>query len=37
MTSEDKEIPDASHWIPLDAPERLNELLLGWLRNSKPQ
>jgi pimeloyl-ACP methyl ester carboxylesterase len=25
-------IPGASHWIPLDAPDRLNELLLGWLR-----
>jgi pimeloyl-ACP methyl ester carboxylesterase len=25
------EIPDASHWIPLDAPDRLNELLAGWL------
>jgi pimeloyl-ACP methyl ester carboxylesterase len=25
-------IPAASHWIPLDAPDRLNELLLGWLR-----
>ena len=25
------EIPDASHWIPLDAPGRLNELLLDWL------
>jgi pimeloyl-ACP methyl ester carboxylesterase len=25
------EIPDASHWIPLDAPGRLNELLAGWL------
>jgi pimeloyl-ACP methyl ester carboxylesterase len=25
------EIPDASHWVPLDAPERLNELLLDWL------
>jgi pimeloyl-ACP methyl ester carboxylesterase len=24
-------IPDASHWIPLDAPARLNELLLDWL------
>jgi len=24
-------IPDASHWIPLDAPDRLNELLLDWL------
>jgi pimeloyl-ACP methyl ester carboxylesterase len=27
-----EEIPDASHWVPLDAPDRLNELLLGWLR-----
>ncbi|HUY51951.1 MAG TPA: hypothetical protein VMV92_40665 [Streptosporangiaceae bacterium] len=26
-----EEIQDASHWIPLDAPGRLNELLLGWL------
>jgi pimeloyl-ACP methyl ester carboxylesterase len=26
-----EEITGASHWIPLDAPERLNELLLGWL------
>jgi len=26
-----EEIAGASHWIPLDAPERLNELLLGWL------
>ena len=25
-------IPGASHWIPLDAPDRLNELLLDWLR-----
>jgi len=25
------EITAASHWIPLDAPEQLNELLLGWL------
>jgi pimeloyl-ACP methyl ester carboxylesterase len=24
-------ISDASHWIPLDAPDRLNELLLDWL------
>jgi hypothetical protein len=24
-------IPGASRWIPLDAPGRLNELLLGWL------
>jgi pimeloyl-ACP methyl ester carboxylesterase len=27
-----EEIPDASHWVPLDVPERLNELLLYWLR-----
>jgi pimeloyl-ACP methyl ester carboxylesterase len=27
-----EEISDASHWIPLDAPGRLNELLLDWLR-----
>jgi pimeloyl-ACP methyl ester carboxylesterase len=26
-----EEIPGATHWIPLDAPERLNELLLDWL------
>jgi pimeloyl-ACP methyl ester carboxylesterase len=26
-----EEIEGASHWIPLDAPEQLNELLLGWL------
>jgi pimeloyl-ACP methyl ester carboxylesterase len=26
------EIAGASHWIPLDAPEELNELLLSWLR-----
>jgi pimeloyl-ACP methyl ester carboxylesterase len=25
-------IPGASHWIPLDAPDQLNELLLDWLR-----
>ncbi len=24
-------IADASHWIPLDAPDQLNELLLDWL------
>lgn len=24
-------IEDASHWIPLDAPNGLNQLLLGWL------
>jgi pimeloyl-ACP methyl ester carboxylesterase len=27
-----EQISDASHWIPLDAPERLNALLLDWLR-----
>jgi pimeloyl-ACP methyl ester carboxylesterase len=27
-----EEIPGASHWVPLDAPARLNELLLDWLR-----
>jgi pimeloyl-ACP methyl ester carboxylesterase len=27
-----EEIPDASHWVPVDAPGRLNELLLEWLR-----
>jgi pimeloyl-ACP methyl ester carboxylesterase len=26
-----EQIDDASHWIPLDAPERLNQLLLEWL------
>jgi pimeloyl-ACP methyl ester carboxylesterase len=25
-----EEIPDASHWVPVDAPGRLNELLLEW-------
>jgi pimeloyl-ACP methyl ester carboxylesterase len=25
------EIGGASHWIPLDAPEELNALLLDWL------
>ena len=25
-------IEGASHWIPLDAPDQLNELLLDWLR-----
>jgi len=25
-------IPDASHWVQADAPERVNELLLGFLR-----
>jgi pimeloyl-ACP methyl ester carboxylesterase len=27
-----EEIPDASHWIPVDAPDRVNNLLLDWLR-----
>ena len=26
-------LPTASHWVQLDAPERVNELLLGFLRN----
>ena len=26
-----EEITGASHWIPLDAPETLNALLLDWL------
>jgi pimeloyl-ACP methyl ester carboxylesterase len=26
-----EEIPGASHWMPLDAPDRLNDLLLDWL------
>jgi pimeloyl-ACP methyl ester carboxylesterase len=26
-----EEIPDASHWVPVDAPARLNELLVEWL------
>jgi pimeloyl-ACP methyl ester carboxylesterase len=25
-----EEIAGASHWVPLDAPELLSELLLGW-------
>jgi pimeloyl-ACP methyl ester carboxylesterase len=25
-------IPDASHWVPADAPERVNELLIGFFR-----
>jgi pimeloyl-ACP methyl ester carboxylesterase len=27
-----EQIPEASHWIPLDAPDRLNTLLVDWLR-----
>jgi len=26
-----EQIDDASHWIPLDAPDRLNQFLLEWL------
>lgn len=26
-------IDNASHWLPVDAPDRLNELLLEWLRS----
>jgi pimeloyl-ACP methyl ester carboxylesterase len=26
-----EEIPGASHWVPLDVPDRLNDLLLDWL------
>jgi pimeloyl-ACP methyl ester carboxylesterase len=26
-----EQIPDASHWVQLDAPDRVNELLLDWL------
>jgi pimeloyl-ACP methyl ester carboxylesterase len=26
-----EQIPEASHWIPVDAPERLTQLLLEWL------
>lgn len=26
-----EQIADASHWVPLDAPDRLSELLLDWL------
>jgi pimeloyl-ACP methyl ester carboxylesterase len=27
------EIKDATHWIPLDAPDELNALLLDWLHS----
>jgi pimeloyl-ACP methyl ester carboxylesterase len=27
-----EQINDASHWIPLDAPDRLNQFLIEWLR-----
>jgi pimeloyl-ACP methyl ester carboxylesterase len=26
-----EQIDGASHWIPLDAPHRLNQLLIEWL------
>jgi pimeloyl-ACP methyl ester carboxylesterase len=26
-----EQIEGASHWIPLDAPDRLNHLLIEWL------
>jgi len=26
-----EQLDDASHWIPLDAPDRLNQLLIEWL------
>jgi pimeloyl-ACP methyl ester carboxylesterase len=29
-------IEGASHWIPLDAPDRLNALLLDWLHGPEP-
>ena len=29
-----EEIKGATHWIPLDAPDELNALLLGWLSSS---
>ena len=30
-------IDDASHWMPVDAPERLNELLLDFLTGEEPR
>jgi pimeloyl-ACP methyl ester carboxylesterase len=30
-----EQIDDASHWIPLDAPDRLNHLLADWLGGSQ--
>ncbi|MEV4750719.1 alpha/beta hydrolase [Streptosporangium sp. NPDC049248] len=29
-------IEDASHWIPLDAPDQVNKLLIGFLGTEKP-
>jgi pimeloyl-ACP methyl ester carboxylesterase len=31
-----EQIDDVSHWIPLDAPDRLNQLLMEWLAESQP-
>jgi pimeloyl-ACP methyl ester carboxylesterase len=28
-------IEGASHWIPLDAPDRVNSLLLDWLQGAE--
>jgi len=30
-----QQLEDVSHWIPLEAPDRLNELLLEWLNGSE--
>jgi pimeloyl-ACP methyl ester carboxylesterase len=30
-----EQIADGSHWIPLDAPDRLNKLLIEWLGCSR--
>jgi pimeloyl-ACP methyl ester carboxylesterase len=30
-----EQLDDASHWIPLDAPDRLNQLLIEWLTGSE--
>jgi pimeloyl-ACP methyl ester carboxylesterase len=29
-------IPDASHWVQLVAPERVNQLMLDFLREGRP-
>jgi len=29
-------LPDASHWVQNDAPEKVNELLIGFLREMLP-
>jgi pimeloyl-ACP methyl ester carboxylesterase len=28
-----EQVDDASHWIPLDAPDRLNQFLMEWLES----